>query len=187
MKKLFASLVILGVIAGCASTDKQQPAEVTESKATPPAETKGAPPPPSKVETTPVQPPKVTGDPLDPLNPASMLYKQRSVFFDYDSTVVKDEYKPLVTAHSRYLSSNRNQKVTIEGNTDERGSREYNLALGQKRSEAVRKALGLLGVSDNQLEAVSFGKEKPADPGQGEAAFAKNRRVEIEIVGTSKQ
>ena len=182
MKKLFASLVILGVIAGCASTDKQQPAEVTESKATPPVETK-APPPPSKVETTPVVPPKVTGDPLDPLNPASMLYKQRSVFFDYDSTVVKDEYKPLVTAHSRYLSSNRNQKVTIEGNTDERGSREYNLALGQRRADSVKQMMILLGVKEDQVESVSFGEEKPRNPGHDETAFSENRRADIRYAG----
>lgn len=183
MKKLFVSLAMLGVIAGCASTDKQQPAEVTESKATPPAETKVAPPPPRTVETTPVVPPKVTGDPLDPLNPQSMLYKQRSVFFDYDSTVVKDEYKPLVTAHSRYLSSNRNQKITIDGNTDERGSREYNLALGQRRADSVKQMMILLGVKEDQIESVSFGEEKPRNPGHDEAAFAENRRADIRYAG----
>ncbi|NBO88385.1 MAG: peptidoglycan-associated lipoprotein, partial [Betaproteobacteria bacterium] len=84
-----------------------------------------------------------------------------------------------IEAHARYLRADKNRRVAIEGHADERGGREYNLALGQKRSESVRKALGLLGVADSQLEAVSFGKEKPSDPGHDEAAWAKNRRAEI--------
>jgi peptidoglycan-associated lipoprotein len=101
------------------------------------------------------------------------------IYFDYDSFVIKADSQTLIEAHARYLRADKNRRISIEGHADERGGREYNLALGQKRSEAVRKALGLLGVSDNQLEAVSFGKEKPADPGHDEAAWAKNRRAEI--------
>src|SRR6185369_7723416 len=116
----------------------QKPAEVTEAKPTAPIVTPPPPtPPPTPVVTAPVTP-VVRGDPLDPYNPASMLNKQRSVYFDYDSTAVKDEYKPLVTAHARYLTSNRAQKIVIEGNTDERGSREYNIALGQRRADSVK-------------------------------------------------
>lgn len=103
----------------------------------------------------------------------------RVVYFDYDSFVIKPEYQGIIDAHARFLKANSARKVAIEGHTDERGGREYNLALGQKRSEAVRRALGLLGVNDSQVEAVSFGKEKPAEAGNDEAAFAKNRRAEI--------
>lgn len=103
----------------------------------------------------------------------------RVVYFDFDSFVVKDEYRSVVEGHAKALSANRQRQVQIEGHTDERGGREYNLALGQKRAEAVQRALVLLGVGDKQLEAVSYGEERPADPGRDEAAWAKNRRAEL--------
>ena len=103
----------------------------------------------------------------------------RMVYFDYDSFAIKPEYQAVIEAQARYLKADRNRKASIEGHTDERGGREYNLALGQKRSEAVRRALGLLGVADAQVEAVSFGKEKPAVQGSDEASLAQNRRAEI--------
>lgn len=101
------------------------------------------------------------------------------VFFDYDSYVVKPEFTALVEVHAKHLKADRNRKVAIEGHTDDRGGREYNLALGQRRAEALRRALGLLGVPDAQMEAVSFGKEKPAVQGSTEPAMARNRRAEI--------
>ncbi|MHB1199134.1 MAG: peptidoglycan-associated lipoprotein Pal, partial [Polaromonas sp.] len=101
------------------------------------------------------------------------------VYFDFDSYVVKPEFQNVIEAHARYLNANKSRKVAIEGHTDERGGREYNLALGQKRAEAVSRALALLGVADSQVEAVSFGKEKPAVPGLDEASMAKNRRAEF--------
>jgi peptidoglycan-associated lipoprotein len=104
---------------------------------------------------------------------------QRVVYFDFDSFVVKDEFKGLVEGYAKVLGNNRSKKLALEGHTDERGGREYNLALGQKRAEAVVRTLTLLGASDGQLEAVSFGKERPADPGHDEDAWAKNRRVEL--------
>lgn len=104
---------------------------------------------------------------------------ERIVYFDYDSYTVKPEFQALIEGHARFLKANRGRKVVIEGHTDERGGREYNLALGQKRSEAVRRALALLGVSEDQLEAVSFGKEKPVALGSDEASMAQNRRAEI--------
>lgn len=103
----------------------------------------------------------------------------RVVYFDFDSFVVKDEFRGVVESHAKFLGANRAKRILVEGHTDERGGREYNLALGQKRAEAVRRAMGLLGVPDSQLEAVSFGKEKPAVMGSTEDAFAKNRRAEI--------
>lgn len=103
----------------------------------------------------------------------------RLVYFDFDSFEVRAEFAPVLEAHAKYLSANSSRRVALEGHTDERGGREYNLALGQKRSEAVRRALSLMGVSEAQMEAVSFGEEKPAVVGFDEAAFAKNRRVEL--------
>ena len=117
-----------------------------------------------------------SGDPRK--NPASPL-SSRSVYFDYDQFVVKAEYRAMLEAHAGYLLSKRDARVILQGNADERGSREYNLALGQKRAEAVRKALAVLGVSDAQMEAVSFGEEKPRKEGDTEEAYAENRRADV--------
>lgn len=103
----------------------------------------------------------------------------RSVYFDLDSYVVKDEFRKLLVEHGKVLSANKALKVVIEGNTDERGSREYNLALGQKRAEVVRKALLGLGVTEDQIEAISFGEDKPKNEGHDEAAWGENRRSDI--------
>lgn len=104
---------------------------------------------------------------------------ERLVYFDYDSFAVKPEFQPLVEAHAAYLRADRQRRLFVEGHTDERGGREYNLALGQKRSEAVRRALVLLGVNEGQVEAVSFGEEKPAATTQDEAGWARSRRAEL--------
>lgn len=101
------------------------------------------------------------------------------VYFDFDSAAIKSEFRNAIEANAKFLAANKSRKIAIEGHADERGGREYNLALGQKRSEAVRRAMGLLGVPDAQAEAVSFGKEKPAVEGNTEEAYAKNRRAEI--------
>lgn len=115
----------------------------------------------------------------DPLNDPQGVLAKRSVYFDYDSYIVKPEYQQVVENHSKYLQSNRGRKIIIQGNTDNRGGSEYNLALGQKRAEAVRKSLSLLGVPESQMEAVSLGKEKPKALGNDEAAWAENRRADI--------
>lgn len=104
---------------------------------------------------------------------------QRSIYFDYDSFVIKEEYKNVLESNTRFINNNKNVRVVIEGNTDERGGREYNLALGQKRAEAVKRAMTLLGVAETQIEAISFGKEKPKAIGSNEAAWAENRRSDI--------
>jgi peptidoglycan-associated lipoprotein len=103
----------------------------------------------------------------------------RVVYFDFDSFVVKDEFRSLIDGHAKVLAAQRGKRMVIEGHTDDRGGREYNLALGQKRAEAVAKSLALLGVQESQLEAVSFGKERPVVEGQDEAAWARNRRAEL--------
>jgi len=101
------------------------------------------------------------------------------VFFDYDSFVIRAEARPVIASHAQFLMGNKQRKASLEGHTDDRGGREYNLALGQKRADAVRQALSLLGVPESQLEAVSFGKEKPMSEGGSDSDQAKNRRVEI--------
>jgi len=116
---------------------------------------------------------------MDPLNDPQGVLAKRSIYFDLDSYTVKDEFKPVLEAHARYLNANKSRQIVIQGNTDERGGREYNLALGQKRAEAVRRAMALLGVQEGQMEAVSFGKEKPKALGTDEAAWAENRRADI--------
>lgn len=111
-------------------------------------------------------------------DPKSAVYK-RSVYFDYDEYVIKDEFKPLIEAHARFLTKNPQIKMLIQGNADERGSREYNVALGQKRAEAVKKALVLLGAAEGQIEAVSLGKEKPRCEDHTEQCWAENRRGDM--------
>ena len=116
-------------------------------------------------------PPELT----DPRN----ILSKRSIYFDYDKYDVKPEYKDLVTAHAKFLANNRQFKMLIQGNTDERGSREYNLALGQKRADSIKKMLTLLGAREEQVESVSLGEEKPKNEGQNEAAWAENRRGDM--------
>jgi len=120
-----------------------------------------------------------SGQVMDPFNPQSPLSQQRSVYFDFDSYVVPEQYRSLVEMHSSYLSSHPQQKVRVEGNADERGGAEYNLALGQRRSEAVARMMTLLGVNPDQIEAISFGKERPKALGHTEADYAENRRADI--------
>ena len=112
-------------------------------------------------------------------NDATGIPPKRSIYFDYNSFVIKSDSQPLIEAHAKYLTAQKRQKIIIQGNTDERGGREYNLALGQKRAEAVRRSLSLLNVPESQMEAVSFGKERPRALGSNEAAWAENRRADI--------
>jgi peptidoglycan-associated lipoprotein len=113
------------------------------------------------------------------LGDSRSILSRRSIYFDYDSFDIKPEYRDLVAAHARFLAGNRAFKMLIQGNTDERGSREYNLALGQKRADAVKKQMVLLGAHEEQVEAVSLGEEKPKNTGQGEDVWAENRRSDM--------
>ncbi len=122
-------------------------------------------------------------DPASALkDPASPLSK-RSVYYDFDMYNVREEFQPMVEAHGKFLLENVELRVRIEGNCDERGSREYNLALGQRRADAVKRALTLLGVPANRIETVSFGAEKPHSLGSNEEAWAENRRSDIVYIG----
>ncbi|MEO5692381.1 MAG: peptidoglycan-associated lipoprotein Pal [Usitatibacter sp.] len=174
-----AALIVVAVavaLAGCASKETMTDVPVTDKSAgvTPPMPNASASTTRSTTSST------VAGDPLrDPSN----ILSKRSVYFDLDSNSVKDEYRGMVQAHSRYLGDKRDSKVRIEGNCDERGSREYNLALGQRRAEAVKKVMTVLGVSEGRIETTSYGEEKPMAQGHDEQAWAQNRRADIKYAG----
>lgn len=163
--RLSLAFVAAALVVGCSSGVKLHDAPVSDQGA---ASTNG-----SQSAVAPVDLNAAQGTAQGPVGVARIIY------FDFDSYTVKPEYQSVLDAHARYLKSHTATHLTLEGNTDERGGREYNLALGQKRADAVRRALGLLGVPDSQMEAVSFGKEKPAVQGSTEEAYAKNRRVEL--------
>lgn len=134
---------------------------------------------PTESKTTVIQS-KVQGVVLPPhLDPASALFTTRSVYFDYDNFLIKPEFQSVLDLHGKYLARNPKLSIRVEGNADERGSAEYNLALGQKRAEAVLRTLKTYGVDTSQMEAVSWGKEKPKAGGHDEAAYAQNRRVDL--------
>jgi peptidoglycan-associated lipoprotein len=172
MKKtqFLLSLLAAAVMAGCSSVKLEEPAPV----ATPPA----APAPAPVVKAAPAPESRVATVDLAAQATAAVSDK-RVVYFDFDSYVVKDDFRNVIDAHAKRLNDFKTVRLSLEGHTDERGGREYNLALGQKRAEAVAKSLSLVGVSAGQVEAVSFGKERPAVQGSDEAAWSKNRRVEL--------
>ena len=134
---------------------------------------------PSTTPRPPAQ--QITGNPLtDPNN----VLSKRSVFFEFDSNAVKDEYRGMIQAHSRYMTADKkDSRIRIEGNCDERGSREYNLALGQRRAESVKKVMTVLGVQDGRIETISYGEEKPKAMGHDEGSWAQNRRADIKYAG----
>ena len=174
MKRLFLALAAAAALAACSSVKLDDvPVEDKSGSSVTAGPSGTAATGQTQSSVTPVAADTGSGTTIGPANVA------RIVYFDYDSYIIKPEFQSLVEGHAHFLKANTGRKVSIEGHTDERGGREYNLALGQKRSEAVRRSLGLLGVADSQVEAVSFGKEKPAAPGSDEASWAKNRRAEI--------
>ncbi|MDR0717501.1 MAG: peptidoglycan-associated lipoprotein Pal [Azoarcus sp.] len=162
MKKLLLPTLLTTVLAACGSDPATTATQVKDN-----ADDS------NKIQSVTVQPDKDGRRLSSELNDLS---RQGSVYFDYDSFVIRAEARPVINSNARYLSQNRNAKVLIQGNTDERGSHEYNLALGQKRANAVRQALKLLGVRDEQVEAVSLGKEKPRCFEVSESCYAQNRR-----------
>ena len=176
-----AAMVAAAGLAACSSTpeDEQNPAAVEERQ-------QGAPG--SSASTQPVKPGSVARVDLTgagktparaPHNDPGNILSRRSIYYDLDQYTVKDQYRELVEAHAKYLRANPQLKMLLQGHTDERGSREYNIGLGQRRSDGLKKMLMLLGVKEEQVESVSLGEEKPADAGHDEAAWSKNRRSDI--------
>ncbi|MFT3962598.1 peptidoglycan-associated lipoprotein Pal [Propionivibrio sp.] len=168
MKRLIIPTLLILLVAGCSSTpDAEQAGAPVESRSND-----------GKIATVTANGMDSRKLPPELTDPKSILSK-RSVYFDYDKFEIKAEYKDLVAAHAKFLTNNRQFRMLIQGNTDERGSREYNLALGQKRADAVKKQLVLLGAREDQVESVSLGEEKPKNAGHDEAAFAENRRSDM--------
>lgn len=166
VSRMALALISLALVA-CSSTKLAETADVKGKAVDAPTAT----PPTAQSAVAPVV--------ADHLNPQSLISRERSVYFDFDQFVIKASDGPLIERQGKYLASKPGLAIRVEGNADERGGREYNLALGQKRADAVVRALKVYGVADKQLEAVSFGKEKPQALGHDEAAWAQNRRVDL--------
>jgi peptidoglycan-associated lipoprotein len=173
-------VLIASVLAACATTEtpQVQPPAAVEDRA--PGSGAAAQPAPGQ----PITGVDLTGRPAPGGGAAALkdpnnILSKRSVYYDFDKFDVREEYRPMVEAHARYLRENGTTKMLVQGNTDERGSREYNLALGQRRSESVKRMLMLLGGREDQIEAVSLGEEKPRAAGAGEEAWAQNRRSDM--------
>ena len=179
MKNISLFVLAAILLSACASEPtKTQTAAQVEDRTL--SQKPPTPPTPSTTDVKPLIPPLSS---LSPLKDPNNILSQRSVFYDLDSFDVKPEYKTLVDAHGNYLSNNPNAKIFLQGNADERGSREYNLALGQKRADGVRKILTLLGAKDNQVEAVSLGEEKPRADCHEESCWSQNRRTDFVYQG----
>jgi peptidoglycan-associated lipoprotein len=172
MKKLVISIVLVNLLVACASEKPKEP----EAAAPVPPPVVTAPAPAPAPETAPAFAPMVEVDPLD--DPANILAK-RSVHYPFDVSAVQDDDKPVVLAHAKYLSEHPDRKVRVEGNADERGSNEYNLALGQRRADGVKQMLMLGGAEASQIETVSYGEEKPRCTDHNEACWWQNRRSDI--------
>lgn len=169
MKNLTISILLLSLLSACVS---DQPAEV---EATPPAQ-----PAEEKAAVAPVAPvAAVAPVATDALNDANSILAKRSAYFDFDKSAIKESDKPVVQAHGQYLAGRADRKVVVEGNADERGSSEYNLALGNRRADSVKKMLVVSGAKADQVSTTSFGEEKPAAKGHNEAAWSQNRRADI--------
>lgn len=171
------------LLGACAtpSTPPAPPAPVAQRAVTPPPPTPAPAPAPTPARPTPAPQSNVTTVTLPAhLDPKSDISTGRSVYFDFDDARLKSEFTPLIERHGRYLVANSKLTLRIEGNTDERGSAEYNLALGQKRAEAVRKALSVIGVPEGRIEAVSWGKERPRATGHDESSWGQNRRADLQ-------
>ena len=165
MKKLVLPALLSLVLAACSSTGTDTASQVEDRSA-------GA-------GVTTVTAGGTSGSGIAALTDPNNILSKRSVFFDFDSYIIKSEAKALVEAHARFLVQNQQMKMLIQGNTDERGSREYNLALGQKRADVVKQALLLLGAKEAQIESVSLGEEKPRCDDASEACYAENRRGDM--------
>lgn len=190
MKKILSTACIAAFLVGCTTTPTQAPVEDKSATGAPAAVTPGG------ASTSGSTAPGVTGSGVppaarpqvgspggNPLRDPSNVLSKRSIYFEFDSFTVSEQYKQMVDAHARYLAANRNARATLQGHADERGSREYNIALGQKRSDAVKRMMALLGVQEAQVETVSFGEERPKGQGHDEAAWTENRRVDIQYAG----
>jgi len=171
-------VIVSAALAACsaAPTQEQSPAEVEDAKKAAAGGAQTKPVPQGQVARVDLT---GKGAAKSPLTDPTSILSRRSIFYDYDKFDVKDQYRELVEAHARFLRDNPKHKMLIQGNTDERGSREYNISLGQKRSDGVKRMLMLLGAREDQIESVSLGEEKPKSEGHDESAWSQNRRSDI--------
>jgi peptidoglycan-associated lipoprotein len=171
------SAILAGLLAACSTPVKEEPKPGVEERTPGTTQSTGGMQEKEKVVTPPAT---VKQEAVkDPLKDANSPLAKRSVYFEFDQFDIQDRYKSLVNAHARYLATTPARKVLIQGNCDERGSREYNLALGQKRADAMKRSMLLLGAKEAQIESVSLGEEKPRAMGKDEASYAENRRGDI--------
>lgn len=175
MKKIIVGISVAILLAACGTKEPPKKVTVDEKPVNAAAQTDTGP------KTMPNTGDNVTGKAggMDPTKDPNNVLSKRIIYFDLDKDTVKPEYVSLIQAHASYLSGNSGRKIRLEGHADERGSREYNMALGQRRGDAVRRATQALGVSSDRMETVSFGEDKPKSTGHDEAAWSQNRRVEI--------
>jgi len=187
MHKLFMAALVAVFLAGCQSTPTtdESAAPIDDKSAASGATTAGT-------GTAGAATSGVTGSAVGgsgagtgagALRDPNSILSKRSIYFEFDSFVVRDEFRPVVEAHAKYLAANKGARLTIQGHADERGSREYNIALGQRRADAVKRMMTLQGAQDSQIETVSFGEEKPRNAGHDEAAWAENRRADLIYAG----
>jgi peptidoglycan-associated lipoprotein len=172
--KFLATLLIAAILTACSST-KLDTAMVTDAT----VQSVTGTPVPASAGTPPAAQSTVKTVVLHPLDDPQSVLAKRSIYFDYDSYEIAPAGRALIEEHGKYLRAHPGATVRLEGHADERGGREYNLALGQKRADAARRAMQLLGAEERQMESISFGKEKPAAQGHDEASWAKNRRVDV--------
>ena len=175
MKNALIGIGMMALLAACASKDPVATTKVEDRTPVSSTGTTGTP----TTGTTQTTPISGNQGKLDPLKDPNNVLSKRVVYFDFDTDAVRSDYAALIQAHASYLAQNRNRNVRLEGHADERGSREYNMALGQRRANAVRKATTVLGVGNERIETISFGEDKPKSTGHDESAWAQNRRVEI--------
>ena len=174
----------IAVFSGCSSTPTAEQAPAGVEDRTPTTGQSGPAVKPSAAgggtgtTSRPIEQPVARGMEAH-RDPNSILSKERSIFYGYDSDAIDDKYRPMMQAHARYLQGNGNMKMLIQGNTDDRGSREYNLALGQRRAEAARRMMVLMGAKEAQIESVSLGEEKPRCEERTDPCYAQNRRSDI--------
>ena len=178
-KRLIGSILLAMLLVACASKPMKEPAKVEDkSPVTQPA------PAVDDAATKGVTDSSMDGKSnMSPLKDPNNILSKRTIYFDFDSDEVKAEYRPLVEAHAKYLQANASTNLVLQGNADERGTREYNLSLGQRRSVAVKKVMNLLGAQDKQIETVSYGEEKASTSCQDDTCYSKDRRVEIVYQG----
>lgn len=185
-KNIVLGLALTALLTACGGSkavkDEPPPAKVEEKSPQTASVPKAQPATDdSSAKTAPLKPKETVA--VNPLKDPNNILSKRSIYFDFDKYEVKPEFRALIEAHAKYLNSHPDAKVMLQGNTDDRGSREYNLALGQRRSTAVKQVMNLLNVNDKQIETVSYGEEKPRCAEQNEACWAQNRRADIYYEG----